>query len=137
MRRTFRIQKEIELHVGEEWFDMKNIYFFSGLDLDATSGKVRLIFEGHPESGRPELIGKKVAVCFYQISHFEVSRLFVPKVNTELLRIGFKSPSDYDTDWLLSDEQSEEVDHLLFCLGNDEFVRIYANRVELEKLSIY
>ena len=121
--------------MGEEWFDLKNFYYFSGLDLDATTGTVRLIFEGHPESGRPELIGKKVAVCFREISHFEISQLFVPRVNSELLRIGFKSPSDDDTDWLLSDEQSVEVDHLLFCLGNDEFVRICANRADLEKLS--
>ena len=132
MERDFRVEQEIELHVGESWFDLKNVYFFHSFILDADSGDVRLVFEGHPESGRPELVGKKLSVNFGQVSYFKFSQYFVQKVNTELLRIGFKNPLDFDTDWLLSDEQSNCNDHLLFCLGNDEFIRIYADKAEVE-----
>ena len=134
MERNFRIEKEIELHTDKSWFDLKNIYFFHNLVLDADSGSVRLLFEGHPESGKPELIGKRIAVSFSQVSYFEFSKYFVQKINTELLRIGFKNPLDFDMDWLLSDEQSRRDDHILFCLGNDEFIRIYANNAEFERL---
>jgi len=134
MDRNFTVEQEIELQVGEEWFDLKNVYFFHSVALDAASGRVRLIFEGHSDSGQPDVVGKKVAVCFDQLTYFTFSEGFASKVNTELSRIGFKNPTDFDDDWLLSDEQSDAGDHLLFCLSNDEFIRAHANKAVLERL---
>lgn len=134
MERNFKIEKEIELHVGEDWYDLKNDYFLSGLWVDATTGDVQIIFENQAKLGSPDSSGRRVAVVFSDVLHFEISESFVPRINTELLRIGFKDRSDGDIDWLLREEQCKKDDHLLFCLGNDEHVRIFARKAVFKML---
>lgn len=46
--------------------------------------------------------------------------------------VGYKAANDHEDEWLMSEEQAGPGDHLLFRFVDDEHIRLYAERANLE-----
>lgn len=126
MEKNFKVGQSNELIQGGESFDLHNCYDFSKLHLEGN--QAFLGFEPNPEHGKNL---SPVLVKFDGLIYFAVSPDFCSTAQVDLDEIGYKSPDDFDDEWLLREEQAEENDHIFFRFIGGQSVRVLASKAEL------
>lgn len=134
MKKNFEIGQSNEVIKSGEIHDLHNLYDYVGIILRGNNRQLQILFT--PNSGHCE--GKlPISLCFEGIDYLEFSPNFGSKVISSLDEMGYKNSDDFDDEWLLSQEQATNDDHLFLRLDNDSFIRIhseFATLIETKKL---
>ena len=128
MEKNFKIGQSSELVQGEKTFDLHNCYDFSGFHLEAK--KAFLSFEPNLEYGEglPPIV-----IEFDNLIYLAVSSDFCSTGQLDLDEMGYKSPDDFDDEWLLGEAQADKKDHIFFRFVGGQSVRMLASQVELKE----
>jgi hypothetical protein len=127
MNRDFRVGQSNELIKGERIYDLHNCFDFDGLDV-SEDGELRLNFKPNTTHGG----GYSSVLVFAQgVDRVAVSPDFGPTTVKDLEEIGYKSPSDEDDNWLLSQKQATLADDLFFRFNGGHYVRFHSRRASL------
>lgn len=131
MDRSFTLRDSVVLQFQELDLDVHNTYVLDAIEEGRSDCDVLLTLKKDPGVWVPSNYPVSFAVCFRGVSYLEHSYPILGEVPAEIDEVGFKNPDDKDYDWLLTEEQSDANDHLVFRFVNDEILRIFADIVEL------
>ena len=134
MKKNFRIDQGNALIKGTNTFDLHNCYDFSGFSLEAK--RARLGFEPNQEwgTGLPPVL-----ILFDGLECLEVNMSFFgdhPRSSSDEIEIdemGYKNPDDFDYDWLLTEQQANNKDHIIFRFFGGRSIRIFASQARLKE----
>jgi len=136
MKKDFEIGQSNEIIKSGKIHDLHNLYDYVGIILRGDNCQLQILFT--PNSGYGE--GRSpISLCFGGIDYLEFSPNFGSKVISGLDEMGYKKPDDFDDEWLLSQEQATNDDHLFLRLDNNSFIRIhseFATLAENKKLAL-
>ncbi len=115
------------------WWDIHNDLDLARLIIEPTKKAICLMFVRTARS-----VGKNVALRFVDVDYLDISpnllRRMMDDADFHLAEIGYKSPNDFDHDWLLTEEQAGPADHVYLRFGDDEFLRVYSTTALAEPL---
>ena len=126
MDKDFKIGQSNELVQGDQVFDLHNVYDFSGVTI-GPDRTLQVSFQPNREHGKGHL---PVLLEFREVDYLLLSPGFGIRCVRDLDEMGYMGPEQDDDQWLLSEDQATEADHLLIRLGSD-YVRIHAQHAYL------
>lgn len=126
MEKDFSVEMAVSINYEGSNYDLHNCYDFKELQFEVATHTVLLKFDLNPSAGNPEKMASSVVIQFADTDHFELSKQFAKYVNHELSEMGYKNPGDRDYDWLINENKSERLDHMVFRFVNDEYIRIHS-----------
>lgn len=129
--KNFVVDQGIALKGEGYYHDLHNLFDVVKLELDIKNNQGSLWLSQVTEEGQSKESSKVIRIVFVTISYVEVSRGITQDASVNLEEIGYKNPGDDDLDWLIPDENASENDHLIFRFGNDEYLRIFCEKVEI------
>ena len=129
MNKSFEVGQSNELVREDGHFDLHNQFDFVGLTIGADR-TARLLFRPNPEHGGDN---PPVLVEFRDVDYLELSPGFGTRPVLGLDEMGYMSPEQEEDDWLMTESQATNADHLLFRLFCDH-VRIHAREARLRTL---
>lgn len=137
MVKDFQLVSSVEIVQDDVLIDLHNCYGFSGLHLNLNEAMIGFLPD--PIWGKGQ---RAVLISFSEVRYLEVNIDFskfshVNPQGLDLNEMGYKSPTDSDDNWLLSEDQANADDHLFFRLEADQYVRIYATRVNLLRAQMH
>lgn len=131
MNKGFEIGNSNEVLKADKVYDLHNLYEFMGVVLDTKIRQVRVIFEPISEFGADRT---PVSLCFKDVDYLEFSPNFGAQVIDGLDEMGYKSPGDFDDEWLKTEKQAAPEDHLFFRMDGGHFVRIHSKYAEFNEM---
>ena len=133
MNKNFEIGQSNEIIKSGKVYDLHNLYSFIGLYLEVKYRRLQLLFEPDLEYGQNQL---PITINFEKIDYLQLSSNFGATVITGLDEIGYKSPGDYDDNWLMTEQQAFSNDHLFLRMVNGDFIRIHCQNATLIESSL-
>lgn len=131
MVKKFRIDQSIAIEGTNFYYDLHNNYEFSFLDLSTTDNHTHLHFLRKRDEWVPMDSPENIVIQFLQISHISFSESFFLQPCAEIEELGYKNAEDFDMDWLANENSSNDEFHFIIRFANDEFVRLFCERVEV------
>ncbi len=136
MRKNFKIDQGNALIQGEKIFDLHNCYNFSRFSVEAK--KAYFSFEPNQTWGKGL---PPVLIIFEGLLYLELNLDFCSDTQFnsdefEIDEMGYKSPNDFDYDWLLTERQADKEDHIFFRFFGDHSVRIFASQAKLKEVQM-
>lgn len=128
MKKKFKVGQSNEVLKNNITYDLHNDYDFVGIYLYAKTNHLEIYFEPNPEfgAGKP-----KLCLNFRDVDYLEFSPNFGSTEIHGIEELGYKTPSDRDDEWLMSEGQSSKDDHLFIRMIGHEFIRIHAGIAEI------
>ena len=128
MKKNFLVDQAIALSCEQGYYDLHNCFDFSGFEFNVSKKIFRLNFHRAPESKGD---AKELSIEILGVDSLELSDFFVLHAGSYLLEMGYKSATDRDHDWLISEEKCSPQDHLFFRFDQDEFIRVHGKQAEV------
>ena len=125
---NFGICKRIEIVQGDNFYDLHNCYDLYGFSLSMKCGV--LGFRPNPVYGKGL---QPIILEFHNLDFFQVRLDFSDVEHLMLHEIGFKSPNDFDDEWLLEYDQATCEDHIFFRFFGDFFIRLHGSGAEVRE----
>ncbi|MEP1444738.1 MAG: hypothetical protein ABJK37_01315 [Paraglaciecola sp.] len=123
MDKNFIVGQSNELIVEGTMFDLHNDFNLEQVRYDGANLLVELSSVANKQ---------RASLRFDEIKFV----LFAKKTNFDnywgIEEFGYKSPDDFDDDWLLSEQQAKLGDHFFIRFIGDDYLRIYSNRALFE-----
>lgn len=132
MKKNFRLGQSNEIITPSRVYDLHNLYDYFGISLIGGNRQLNIIFSPNLEFGKGNL---SVMLKFNEIQYLEFSPNFGSDPICDLDEMGYKAPDDRDDEWLMSQRQSTENDHLFLRFENNEFIRVFSNHAALINLT--
>lgn len=126
MKRNFVIRDAVAVDASEMYADLHNDFDLSEVSIFFGNRQVVLRFEryaGASSKTSPESVILEVS----DVDFLSVSADALGVMNRDVVEIGYKSPGDFDHDWLITEGKSEEEDHLFIRLTGDGFIRVHGD----------
>lgn len=123
------VADSIAIQLNGTYYDVHNDYNFIGLMKNDTTKTAVLFFEKKMASWVNSEAPKYLLLFFYGLNFFELSIIDVV-LPAKLEEIGFKDPTDFDIDWLISNQNEQDNLHIIFRLEGDGFIRIGGEKSE-------
>ncbi|MBS1632569.1 MAG: hypothetical protein JST10_08350 [Bacteroidetes bacterium] len=133
MRKNFKIAQSISIEGEGFYYDLHNNYDFSNLQLSSSNNSVYISFTRKNGGWVPSENPLKLGLLFYGLKLIYFSKNFFINPSTNIEELGYKAIDDENLDWLSQEDKSLSDDHLVFRFDNDEFIRIYAETVEVKQ----
>lgn len=131
MKKNFFIEiGGIDLNSEGRHYDLHNIYDFYDLKISASSNLL-IRFSVNSECLDLSKGTEYVYLNFEGIRCFEISKGFWAGRSKDVAEIGYKKPDDTDYEWLLTEEQASEEDHLIIRFENQEYLRVFSDRANV------
>ena len=111
--------------------DLYNCFGLHSFYFNRLKSEFSIIFFPLPEWTKRT---KFVQIDFSDLDYFQISDLTYDDL-TGIEEIGYKTPGDEDYDWLLSEEQAQEFDHIFIRLINFGFIRIHSKMARVFEMS--
>ena len=128
MKKNFIVGQSNEVIKGKNLYDLHNLYNFVEVCVNTENSQLKILFQ--PLDGFQKQ-KNSIVFIFHSLDYLELSTDFGTRKITTLEELGYKAPNDYDTDWILSENQSSPDDHLFFRLNKDNYVRVHSEKVNL------
>lgn len=129
MNKNFIVGQSNELMIDSKIYDLHNCYDYEGLLL-TNFRTLELIFSPNKDHGKDN---NPIRIHFEAVDYLEFSDNFGTSILYEVMEVGYKSPGDFDDNWLLTEKQSSGPDHIFFRFSENEFIRIYSKSAELRE----
>ncbi len=129
MKKNVKVGQANEWIKGDHVYDIHNCYDYVGLLLLNCGRTLELIFEPNKDHGKGF---NSIRLQFYGISFLEFSSGFGTAFTFNVEEVGYKTSGDNDDNWLLSEGQSLNSDHLFFRFNGDEYIRVYSADADLK-----
>jgi hypothetical protein len=131
MTKNFIIDKAIYLLFNSKYYDLHNHYLLECIILNPLEKKIKLSWVKRNKS----LISSEndiiIEMIFTGASYFQLSSNFISNSINTIQEIGYKDPQDFDLDWLNYEIHFHEKQHIFLRFEDDEFIRIYAENIEV------
>lgn len=128
MKKEFAIGQSNEIIKGQKIIDLHNEYDFVGVILKGNECRLQIQFAPNPEHGK----GKPhITLNFDGIDYLEFSPNFGTRPISGLDEIGYKNVNDRDDNWLLTEQQATDKDHLFFRMDGGSFIRIHSQHADV------
>ncbi len=125
MERNFKIKQGVEVWWGSKFVDLHNLYDFCDIVFSQANDMLTIVFRRNQFEVPKDLeIPKQVLFVFSGLQHLQVNDDLLHNRKLQLEEIGYKSPGDYNLDWLTTEDKSKEEDHIILRFQEDEFIRI-------------
>jgi len=128
MKKNFIVGQSNEVVKDNNFYDLHNIYNFVEIRINTEKSQLKIIFQPIDDFQKQQ---SSIVFVFHSLDYLELSKGFGTRKITTLEEVGYKEPNDYDTNWILSENQSSPEDHLFFRLSKDDYVRVYSKTVNL------
>jgi hypothetical protein len=130
MKKNFIIADSIAIQTQEGYYDIHNNFYMNELVVDFMSRSTKIRFDRFFDESK--LLKKKesLTLIFSNIDYFNISTNFLHVMPRDVEEFGYKSPDDFDHDWLISESDVNEVDHFFIRFSEDEFIRIHGSNIE-------
>jgi len=128
MEKNFQITDSIYLKLNHSQYDIHNDYDFEKLTLDSDLNELNIFFLKTKGDWVKKEDPDKISILFKNLLHITFSEDFFQEVSSTIEEIGYKSKDDFDYEWLKTDEQVENEDHLVIRFENNEYLRVYSER---------
>lgn len=131
MQKSYVVDQNNALVQNGVIYDLHNTYDLIGLFVDTPACNLTIFLKPTPKYG----IGlKALALKFQDLDYFEFGPLVGNGKIAGIEEIGYKSPSDRDDEWLMTEAQANNNDHIFFRLDGGDFVRVHCERTWVEEL---
>jgi hypothetical protein len=125
MRRDFKIKRGVEIWKDDIFVDLHNLYYLSDISFLMASALLTVCFSRN-KYPKPQSISlpSKTIFVFTTISYLEISKGVLSGGANQLEEIGYKDSNDQNMDWLVTEDKSSELNHVVFRFQDDEFIRV-------------
>ena len=130
MKKNFSVADAVAIQVDNDYYDLHNDFDLSLFEADFAKKVLRLTFSRVRESEKIER-GTDITLTFHEVDCLMVSAGVLGKLIREIVEIGYKSPDDFDHDWLMKEGQTSIGDHFFLRLAGDEFIRVHSKEVQM------
>jgi hypothetical protein len=125
MDKNFSIANAVAIRVGNDECDLHNDFDLTLLEVDLARRNLRLTFTWAIEAAAPNR-NRHLTLAFNEVEFLNVSGGVLGKMVRDVVELGYKSPEDFDHDWLMRERQASPPDHLFVRLAGDEFIRVHS-----------
>lgn len=125
MKKNFKIGQSNEILQDSEVYDLHNLYDFAGVRVGPNCD-VEISFDEIASLTNRE---STLTLTFVGVDYLEMSPQFGTQPVRDLDEMGYKSPDDRDDQWLLTEQQAKDSDHLFFRFGGAAFIRVHSQQV--------
>lgn len=132
MRKNFKIVQSIIIEGEDFYYDLHNNYDFSNFQLNKLDDYAIMSFAKTRGAWVPLESPSNVVLHFRGLRYVHFSKDFFINPSTNIEELGYKAVDDENLDWLGREDKSLSDDHLVLRFDNDEFIRIYAEIVEVK-----
>lgn len=129
MYRPFTIHNSIVIRFQGYDLDVHNSYELTSIECGLGHCGISILFKKDFDEWVDPNDPRGFVICFEGVTYFAYSFENLAIIPSEIDEIGFKSPNDTDYDWLLTEEQAEPDDHIVFRFINDEILRVFAKNI--------
>lgn len=129
MHKNFVVSNSIALESPSYYLDLHNCYLLS--DIINEENTVILVFEKTIGDWVAASDPKTIELCFINVSCFTTSPNFNFLLPKGIEEMGYKSETDSNYDWLITEQKAVEKDHFVLRLVDDSVIRIFATEVKL------
>lgn len=127
MNRNFSIADAVAIQVDGSYSDLHNDFDLCELTVNFLERLVRLRFDRTRNAG-PSPNVRRLVLEFVEVDYLDVSPGVLRMMTCYFNEVGYKSPQDFDHDWLMPESQSGIADHIFLRLSGDEFIRLHSNK---------
>ena len=125
MDKNFTVGQSNELISNNQLFDIHNEFNVGEFSFDGANAEIEFI----------SLDGAlTIHLRFEGIAFISFAKSTRAGSYWGVEEFGYKSPDDFDDNWLLSESQSTPEDHLFIRLVGDDYIRVFSSTAELRVL---
>ena len=129
MQKEFTIDQMIALKGADYYYDLHNDYDL--VELKHENLCVELSFSKTKGEWFKESNPNKFKLVFNDVLYFETSKDFSNNFPKNILDIAYKSFDDFNYDFFIPEEKSDENSHIVFILEDNEYIRIFSDEIKL------
>jgi hypothetical protein len=129
MKKNFWVENQTQLAVKNQSFNICDDFDYQ--NFEQKQNNLLINFKRSTGDWIDEGLPVNIKLLFTNVSYFEVSGQLKTKKVFDLEELGYVQQSVEDIEVLLSEEDAEEQDHLLFWFEEDEFIRVCAEEANL------
>ena len=135
MKRSFSIDQTIAISGESFYYDLHNCYNFQFFIYDAINKKLELVFSKARKDNVKKEDPENLKMTFVNPKFFQLSENFLMNKQSTITEIGFKRKNDTENSGAFIDEKkSLKRDHMIIYFDEDDYLRVYAESVELHPL---
>lgn len=131
MNKNFKITQSISIEGEGFYYDLHNNYDFSTFELSTLNNFALIKFIKTKGEWVPLESPPNVILSFYGLKYVSFSKYFFINQSKNIEELGYKETKGENLDWLIQEDKALPEDHLVIRFDNDEFVRIYAETIEI------
>lgn len=134
MNKNFVIRDAVTVEVGGVSADLHNDFDLRDVSIFFGDGRVLFRFERYVDA-RSAIGPKDVTLEISGVDFLSVSAGDFGLENRTVVEMGYKSPSDFDHDWLAPENKAVGEDHLFIRLVGDGFIRVHGGAASVSFIS--
>lgn len=127
MDRNFQLGQSNEVIHSGKVYDLHNDYLPTAIFVDPERNTLRVIFKRLADDEN----GASVVLQFRDLHTLEFGGNFGASNAAGLDEMGYKDIDDYNYDWLSTESQSKESDHLVLRFDGGATIRVYCATAEI------
>lgn len=123
MKKNFAVIDAVAIQDENGYHDIHNYFDLSGLVVSFIDREVKVRFD-RCDDGSVATVGGLI-LQFSNVDYLDISPGVFMTMVRDVVEFGYKSPNDFDHDWLKSEIQADATDHFFIRLSGDEFIRVH------------
>lgn len=125
MKKNFSVLDGVAIQAERNYCDLHNDFDLRQLSVDFIDRTICLRFTRSSSAGSSSSV-ECLVLDFVDVDYLDVSTGVLREMIQNIVEVGYKSPEDFDHDWLMNESQATTAAHLFLRLSGDEFIRLHS-----------